>query len=87
MSGAHGLQELYGIPAQRLSLLPVGVDVDNLTIAPDSKAIAFIGTSANKTNVYLYSIDPLLPSPVPRQMTATGGNKECLQFAAFPMST
>jgi Tol biopolymer transport system component/C-terminal processing protease CtpA/Prc len=69
---------------QRLSLLPVGVDVDNLTIAPDSKAVAFIGTSASRTNVYLYSIDPLFPSPLPRQMTATGGDKECLQFAPDP---
>jgi C-terminal processing protease CtpA/Prc len=69
---------------QRLSLLPVGLNVENLTIAPDGKAIAFVGESANRTNLYLYSIDPLLPSPVPRQMTATTGDKEFAQFAPDP---
>ena len=69
---------------QRLSLLPVGVNVDEVAISPDGKWAGVIGESGNHTNIYLYPLDALVESPVARQMTTTAGGKSDLQFAADP---
>lgn len=67
---------------RRLSLLPVGVDVNFQTISPDGKWVAMIANAANQANVYLYSIDELAREPaVARQLTSTPGFKTSLQFS------
>ena len=69
---------------ERLALLPVGLDVDEVTVSPDGKWAGVIGAAGGRTNVYLYPLDPLVESPVARQMTATADGKSDLQFAAEP---
>jgi tricorn protease len=69
---------------QRLSLLPIGVDVDEVTLSPDGKTLAFAGTSGGRSNIYLYPVDPLIQHPTPRQITFTSSEKSFLQFAADP---
>jgi tricorn protease len=69
---------------QRLALLPVGLDVAEVAASPDGKWAGIIGTAGGRTNVYLYPLDPLVESPVARQMTATADGKSDLQFAAEP---
>ena len=66
---------------RRLSLLPVGVDVNYQTISPDGKWIAMIATSVNQANLYLYSLDELSREPVvAKQLTSTSGSKNWAQF-------
>ena len=61
---------------RRLTLLPVGVDVEYQAISPDGKWVALIAASAGRQNLYLYSLDELArDEPVARQVTATAGDK------------
>jgi Tol biopolymer transport system component/C-terminal processing protease CtpA/Prc len=67
---------------QRLSLLPVGVDVQDQTISPDGKWLLLTAAAAGQTNLYVYSIDELSREPaVARQLTSTAGNKSSAQFS------
>jgi Tol biopolymer transport system component/C-terminal processing protease CtpA/Prc len=67
---------------QRLSLLPVGVDVQDQTISPDGKWILLTAAAAGQTNLYVYSIDELTREPaVARQLTSTAGSKLSARFA------
>jgi C-terminal processing protease CtpA/Prc len=66
---------------QRLSLLPVGVDVSQVCVSPDGHFVAFVGTTAGRAQVYAYPADPQFANAVPRPLTATFGYKQCLQFA------
>jgi tricorn protease len=68
---------------ERLSLLPVGVDVQDQTISPDGKLLLITAVAAGQTNLYTYSIDELSREPaVARQLTSTPGNKSSAQFTA-----
>ena len=69
---------------QRLELLPVGLDVGEVAVSPDGKWAGLIGAAGNRSNVYLYPLDPLVETPTARQMTATADGKSDLQFAADP---
>lgn len=67
---------------RRLSLLPVGIDLNYQAISPDGKWVAMVATAANQSNIYLYSIDELSRDPaVAKQLTATAGSKSALQFS------
>ena len=67
---------------QRLSLLPVGVDVDAHTISKDGKTLLLTATVAGQQNLYTYSLDDLArEQPVARQLTSTPGNKSGAQFS------
>jgi Tol biopolymer transport system component/C-terminal processing protease CtpA/Prc len=67
---------------RRLSLLPVGIDLNYQTISPDGKWVAMVATAANQSNIYLYSLDELSRDPaVAKQLTATPGSKSALQFS------
>ncbi|HEX8072907.1 MAG TPA: S41 family peptidase [Pyrinomonadaceae bacterium] len=67
---------------RRLSLLPVGVDVNYQAISPDGKWAVLIAAAANQENLYLYSLDELAREPaVAKQLTATAGGKSWAQFA------
>jgi tricorn protease len=66
---------------RRLSLLPVGVDVNEQSISPDGKWVVMIASSANQTNLYVYSLDELSRDPiVSKQLTSTAATKTSAQF-------
>ncbi len=67
---------------QRLSVVPVGVDVQDQTISPDGKLLLVTANAAGQTNLYTYSIDELAREPaVARQLTSTPGAKSDAQFS------
>lgn len=67
---------------QRLSLIPVGIDVRYQTISPDGKWVLMIAAVANQLNLYVYPLDELSKDPfVARQLTSTAGGKSQAQFS------
>ncbi|HEV2800315.1 MAG TPA: S41 family peptidase [Pyrinomonadaceae bacterium] len=67
---------------QRLSLLPVGLDVNYQSISPDGKWVVFVASAAGQQNLYVYSLDELAREPaVPKQLTSTPGFKGLAQFS------
>jgi tricorn protease len=67
---------------QRLSLLPVGIDVRYQTISPDGKWVLMIAAVANQLNLYVYPLDELSKDPfVARQLTSTAFGKSEAQFS------
>ena len=67
---------------QRLTLLPVGLDINDSTISPDGKWLGLAASSGGQDNLYVYSIDELAKDPpVAKQLTATVGRKRSLQFS------
>ena len=67
---------------QRLSLLPVGVDVNSLVISPDGKTLLMGASAEGQTNLYTWSLDELgREQPVARQLTSTAGFKSNAQFS------
>jgi len=67
---------------QRLSLLPVGIDVRYQTISPDGKWVLMIAAVANQSNLYVFPLDELSRDPfVARQLTSTAGGKSGAQFS------
>lgn len=66
---------------RRLSILPVGVDVNAQTISSDGRSLLLTATAAGQQNLYLYSLDDLAREPaVARQLTSTAGGKADAQF-------
>jgi|CZKC01.1.fsa_nt_gi Tol biopolymer transport system component len=67
---------------RRLSLLPVGVDANSLSISPDGKLLLMTASAAGQQNLYVYSLDELSREPaVARQLTSTPGFKREAQFS------
>ncbi|MFN7945268.1 MAG: DPP IV N-terminal domain-containing protein [Blastocatellia bacterium] len=67
---------------QRLNLLPVGVDVNALTLSPDGKTLLMTASAEGQVNLYTYSLDELSREPaVARQLTSTPGFKSEAQFS------
>ena len=67
---------------QRLSPLPLGLDVGPHTLAPDGKMVVVRATVAGQQNLYSYSLDDLAAErPVARQVTATAPAKASVGFA------
>lgn len=67
---------------RRLSLLPVGVDVDYQAISPDGKWVVLIAAAGRQQNLYLYPLDELSrDQPVARQLTSTDGGKGYAQWS------
>ncbi|OFW18823.1 MAG: peptidase S41 [Acidobacteria bacterium RIFCSPLOWO2_02_FULL_65_29] len=66
---------------QRLSILPVGVDLTSQTISPDGKSLLLTASAEGQQNLYIYSLDELAREPaVARQLTSTAGAKADAQF-------
>jgi tricorn protease len=67
---------------RRLSLLPVGVDVQYQTVSPDGKNVLMIAGAVNQTNLYIF---PLEETPgeqaTTRQLTSTSRFKSDAQFS------
>jgi tricorn protease len=67
----------------RLSLLPIGLDVNQAVMSPDGKTACVVASSAGQSNLYAYSLDDLSTDrPVARQLTTTTGQKANPQFTA-----
>lgn len=67
---------------QRLSLLPVGVDVQYQTISPDGKWVLMVASAAGQQNLYIFPLDELSrEQPVAKQLTSTSGSKGIAQFS------
>ena len=67
---------------RRLTLLPVGVDLNYQAISPDGKWVAMIASAENQNNIYVYSLDELSREPaVAKQLTSTAGFKSWAQFS------
>jgi C-terminal processing protease CtpA/Prc len=68
---------------QRLSLVPLGVDVNAHAISPDGNTLAVIATAAGQTNIFTYTLDELTKEPaVLKQITSTPNFKNGLQFSS-----
>jgi len=67
---------------ERASLLPTGIDVNELTISNDGKTLVFAGSAAAQSNIYTISVDPLAEGPrVAKQLTASLAPKTNLNLA------
>jgi len=67
---------------QRLSYLPIGLDINSLSISHDGKTLLLTVANAGQENLYLYSIDELAKErPVAKQLTSTAGGKRNAQFS------
>ena len=67
---------------QRLTLLPVGMDVDFQAISPDGRGVVLVGTVGGQQNLYTYGLDEFGGNAVARQLTSTTGAKSHIQFSA-----
>jgi Tol biopolymer transport system component/C-terminal processing protease CtpA/Prc len=68
---------------ERVTLLPIGLDVEDEAISPDGKTLLLTASAANQTNLYTYSLDELASEPpVARQLTSTAGGKAHAQWSA-----
>ena len=68
---------------QRLSLISVGVDVNDQVISKDGKTLLISASPAGQQNLYTYSLDELSKEPaVLKQLTSTPGGKSDMQFSA-----
>jgi len=67
---------------QRLSLLPVGIDVRYQTISPDGRWALMIASVAGQSNLYVFPLDELSRDPfIAKQLTSTAGGKRAAQFS------
>ncbi|GAB3951373.1 S41 family peptidase [Spirosoma harenae] len=68
---------------QRLSLLPIGIEVDAQSISKDGKTLLIVASVAGRQNLYTYSLDEgSAERSVARQLTTTPGQKSNAQFTA-----
>ncbi|MEO6778838.1 MAG: LpqB family beta-propeller domain-containing protein [Gemmatimonadaceae bacterium] len=67
---------------ERLSLLPVEVDVFDVAMSPDGKFALLTAGAAGQTNLYVYPLDDLAKEAgVARQLTSTAGRKSQAQWS------
>ncbi len=67
---------------ERLTLLPINLELRTPVISPDGKTLAFIATVADQVNTYTYSLDELSREPAsPRQLTSTPGFKSDIAWS------
>src|SRR5206468_3756361 len=70
------VEPVFGDIRQRLTVVPTGVDVFQVSISPDGKWALFTAAAASQTNLYVWSLDELATEPpVARQITSTAGFK------------
>lgn len=68
---------------QRLSFMPLGVDVNEHAISPDGNTLAVTASAAGQTNIFTYTLDELSKEPaVLKQITSTPNFKSDIQFSA-----
>jgi len=66
----------------RLTLLPINLELRFPVMSPDGKTLAFVATVADQVNIYTYSLDELTREPAsPRQLTSTPGFKSGIAWS------
>ncbi|RYZ20696.1 MAG: PDZ domain-containing protein [Chitinophagaceae bacterium] len=66
---------------ERLTLLPLGADIQDLAVSRDGKTLVVLASAAGQNNIYSYSLDELSREPaVLKQLTSTAGGKRDLQI-------
>ncbi len=81
--GKQALRIVWEDIRQRLSLLPIGTDVNDIILSKDGNTMVMIASAAGQTNLYAYSLDELSKeAAVLKQLTFTPGNKNNVQFTA-----
>jgi Tol biopolymer transport system component len=66
----------------RLTLLPINLELRLPVISPDGKTLAFVASVADQVNIYTYSLDELSREPAsPRQLTSTPGSKSDIAWS------
>lgn len=79
--GPAGIEPDLADIRNRLSFVPMGLDVSAVTISPDGKTAIALASTAGQTNLYSYSLDEMAADrPVARQITTTAGGKSDPQF-------
>lgn len=72
---------IFGDIRRRASALPIGIDVDSVSISPDGKSLLLIASAAGQRNLYIWSLDDLAKEPpIARQLTSTAGPKASAYF-------
>jgi len=66
---------------RRISLVETGLDVGSHAVSPDGKSAVLVAGAAGQQNLYLYPLDELATSRVPRQLTTTAAGKSSPQFS------
>lgn len=67
----------------RLSLLPLGMDVQAIDISKDGNTLIVVAVAAGQANIYSYSLDEMAKEPpVMKQLTSTPGFKTDVQLSA-----
>ncbi len=67
---------------ERLTLLPINLELRFPVISPDGKTLAFVASVADQVNIYTYSLDELSREPaLPRQLTSTPGFKSDIAWS------
>ena len=68
---------------QRLSLLPLGVDVQSIDLSKDGNTLVLIANIGGQSNLFTYSLDELArEAPVLKQVTFSPSFKNNLQLSA-----
>lgn len=68
---------------RRVNLLPIGLDVADVIVAPDGKSLVVAGEAEGQTNLYTYSIDDEAREPATaRQITSTSTGKSDLAISS-----
>ena len=68
---------------ERLTIIPIGLDVGPQVLSPDGKTVIVTATVGGQQNLFSYSLDDLATeSPVTRQVTTTAPAKTAVQFAS-----
>jgi Tol biopolymer transport system component/C-terminal processing protease CtpA/Prc len=68
---------------QRLSMLPIGMEVDAQSISKDGKTLLIVASIAGRQNLYTYSLDETgSERAIARQLTISPGQKSNAQFTA-----
>ncbi len=67
---------------QRLSVIPLGLDVGPQVLSPDGKTLVVTATVGGQQNLFSYALDDLTTERrVAHQLTTTAQNKTAVQFA------
>lgn len=67
---------------ERLRLLPIGLDVAGMTLAPDGTSVVVTAPVAEQPHLFSYSLDDPAGTPAARQLTTTAAAKSDVQFSA-----
>ncbi|NOT07237.1 MAG: PDZ domain-containing protein [Gemmatimonadales bacterium] len=67
---------------RRLTLIPVGVDVNDQVVSPDGKWVVMVGGAEGRSNLYIWPLDELSTEElVARQLTSTSAFKTSVTFS------